>query len=184
MRYKELLFDAAQRTGKLNFENKLPPLSDNIFLDEKNDALLFNIIVDLFRDKNSEYIFAQCFYMNIMLYEKVKAALSCYVIFTIGWIDDGTNDGMFKFTENDLLKNIENNFQNNKAVMHAWLTLPSLEIIDITISTTQGVLSKKPDMIGRYIAKRADEIINMKYIPMIIGTDFVFKSGMVKYVFI
>jgi hypothetical protein len=42
--------------------------------------------------------------------------------------------------------------------IHAWITVPTMEIIDASLSTSIAYFRKKPEAIGRILAKPADEV--------------------------
>ena len=62
--------------------------------------------------------------------------------------------------------------------MYAWLTLPSLEVIDVALVTSLAVLNGWDEGHGAVLAKHADEVTGMAYKPMLIGPDFLRKTGL------
>jgi hypothetical protein len=62
--------------------------------------------------------------------------------------------------------------------IHAWLTLPSTEIIDVSLATTMGIVQKRPEMLGLAITRPADELNGMAYKPMLVGDGFLRKTGL------
>ena len=99
-------------------------------------------------------------------------------IHTIGWIDDGTVNGMFKFDDAYILDKLANGCPGGSVRIHVWLTLPSMEIIDFSIATSLSVLNNTPEGRGEVIAKHADELEGINYKPMLVGMDFLKKSGL------
>ncbi|MFV2854610.1 hypothetical protein ACNIZ2_28230, partial [Escherichia coli] len=85
------------------------------------------------------------------------------VYFTLGWIDDGTPKGMFRFDEDFITDTLKNGYTGDTVNLHAWLTLPSMEIIDITLSTTISMLQGHKNQLGGVIIKRADDIKGFSY---------------------
>ncbi|HDY9206502.1 TPA: hypothetical protein RRJ23_004704 [Klebsiella pneumoniae] len=61
--------------------------------------------------------------------------------------------------------------------IHAWLTLPSYEIIDLTLSTTFAVNHNQLENAGKFIAKKADDITGLIYRPMLVGDKYLEKIG-------
>lgn len=120
----------------------------------------------------------QCLAINSRLQPVIENWLNCPVIYTLGWIQYDTGSDLFHFDE----AFIENKLKRpdsfpGRVNLHAWLTLPSMEIIDISLSTSMGVAQNRPEMCGAVIASHADEIKGFAFKPMLVGDDFLRKSG-------
>ncbi|EMX4958083.1 TPA: hypothetical protein QHC21_002963 [Raoultella planticola] len=61
--------------------------------------------------------------------------------------------------------------------IHAWLTLPSYEIIDLTLSTTFAINNNQPENAGIFIAKKADDVTGLIYRPMLVGDEYLKQIG-------
>jgi hypothetical protein len=121
-----------------------------------------------------EALFAQCLAISCLLEEPISQWLGCSAYLTIGWLDNGTEKGLFKFDDAYIEKISDENyaFRENES-MHAWLTLPTLEIIDVTYHTTNILANKLSDKLGRIIATHADKHPEgLVYKPMIVGRGF------------
>ena len=59
-----------------------------------------------------------------------------------------------------------------------------MEIIDVALATTMGKVQNRPDMYGLVISKKADDLEGMAYKPMLVGDDFLLKSGLLQSVVI
>ncbi|RIY05224.1 hypothetical protein D0T11_20755 [Hymenobacter rubripertinctus] len=110
----------------------------------------------------------------------VSRWLGCEVFYTLGWVDDETENGLFYFDEVFIRDVIRTKYSKNTMKIHAWLTLPSLEIIDITLFTTLAFAKKQPTMLGRVITRHPDYIQGMAYKPMLVGDDFLRQTGVLK----
>lgn len=130
-------------------------------------------------DLNSGYeqLVARCMPVHLQARPLVEEWLGCPVYFTLGWIDDGTPKGMFRFDDDFITDTLKNGYTGDTVNLHAWLTLPSMEIIDITLSTTISMLQGHKNQLGGVIIKRADDIKGFSYKPMLIGDEFLSKSG-------
>lgn len=104
--------------------------------------------------------------------------MGCPVLYTLGWVDDGTDKGMFKFDEPFIAEKLKSGHVGGTVNMHAWLTLPSLEVIDVALVTSLAVLNGWDEGHGAVLAKHADEVTGMAYKPMLIGPDFLRKTGL------
>lgn len=123
-------------------------------------------------------VVAQCLSLHYRLVPVLEAWLGCPVLYTLGWVDDGTDKGMFKFDEPFIAEKLQSGHVGGTVNMHAWLTLPSLEVIDVALVTSLAVLNGWDEGHGAVLAKHADEVTGMAYKPMLIGTDFLRKTGL------
>lgn len=113
-------------------------------------------------------------------YRVMEQWLGCPVLYTIGWVDDGTEKGMFKFDDAFIADKLNNGHAGGTVNIHAWLTLPSMEVIDVALITSIAVLQKLPEGHGGVLAQHPDELKGMAYKPMLVGPDFLRKSGILK----
>lgn len=123
-------------------------------------------------------VVAQCMAVHYRLMPVMQGWLGCPVLYTLGWIDDGTDTGMFKFDHSFISSKLKHGHAGGSVNLHAWLTLPSMEVIDVALATTIAVVKRKPEGYGRVLAKHADELDGMAYKPMLVGTDFLRKTGL------
>ncbi|MGA3706031.1 hypothetical protein ACI2TH_22145 [Ralstonia nicotianae] len=62
--------------------------------------------------------------------------------------------------------------------LHAWLTLPSREIIDLTLSTTLGLVRNLPELVGRAAFIHPNDLVgNHSYHPQVLGEDYLRRIG-------
>lgn len=62
--------------------------------------------------------------------------------------------------------------------LHAWLTTGNLEIIDMTFSTTYGIVKNIPELVGRMSCMHHSEFNeNMVYHPQFVGIGFLTAIG-------
>ncbi|MDA5492291.1 hypothetical protein PGS50_03360 [Yersinia intermedia] len=62
--------------------------------------------------------------------------------------------------------------------IHAWLTLPTCEILDFTLPTTYAVTNKTKEGYGEVLAGHADHLLkNVRYRPMLLGEDYLRRIG-------
>ncbi len=123
--------------------------------------------------------FAPTAKLHLKMLPIISDYLGCPIFFTIGWLDDSLeNKKRFYFDENFIIDKLKNGYKENTINIHAWLTLPSMEIIDIVYLTTQAIIRKIPSKFAlKIIAKHADESIGIKYKPTLVGEDFLRKIG-------
>jgi hypothetical protein len=108
----------------------------------------------------------------------VRELVGCPVLYTIGWVDDGTAKGMFKFDDAFISDKLKHGHSGGTVNIHAWLTLPSMEVIDVALATTIAVVQNIPEGYGGVFAQPADGLNGMAYKPMLVGPDFLRKTGL------
>ncbi|HIE1651586.1 TPA: hypothetical protein ACXJGC_002841 [Burkholderia cenocepacia] len=123
-------------------------------------------------------VVAQCMAIHFRLVPVIQEWLKCPVLFTLGWIDDGTQKGMFKFDDGFIASKLKNGHAGGTVNLHAWLTLPSMEVIDVALATTIAVLNKMPNGHGGVLAGSANSFNGIAYKPMLVGPDFLRKTGL------
>ena len=123
-------------------------------------------------------VVGQCLSLHYRLAPAISKWLKCHATFTIGWIDDGSSEGLFKFDESFIEERLANGSESSTVGIHAWLTLPSMEVIDVTLSTSLAVRLNRPEGMGGVIFGYADALSNMAYRPMLVGSDFLKRTGL------
>lgn len=124
-----------------------------------------------------EDVVAQCLSFHFRLLEPMSKIVGMPCQFTIGYVETSERL-MFHQTEDDLLNILNNGINEPTLNIHAWLTLPTMEIIDLSLPTSYAVINNHKDGIGGVIAQHPDELTDgMKYHPMLVGEDFLIKSG-------
>lgn len=150
------------------------------WLDTKAVANIETVMRDaLGAIPSQDEVVLQCISIHYRLRKAFQRNLGCPAMFTIGWVDDGTPKGMFRFDDAFIEDKLAHGYPSTEVCMHAWLTLPSMEIIDVSLLTSIGEVLNITEYMGGVIARKADELINMKYKPMLVGLDFLYKTGMI-----
>jgi hypothetical protein len=170
---------AVERTQRFGLEvpahNVQPTYT---YLTDKRQAEFPYVVQRGLGDLDFPDVVAQCMAIHYRLAPVMQAWLGCPVLYTIGWIDDGTETGMFKFDDAFITDKLKNGHAGVTAKLHAWLTLPSMEVIDVAIATSIAVINKMPEGYGRVLARSADGLNGMAYKPMLVGHDFLRKTGL------
>jgi hypothetical protein len=79
---------------------------------------------------------------------------------------------IFSFNESDLLQWAETGVPDFRRVnMHAWVTLSSLEIVDLSIGPTIAAKTKDDRLAGMAITRHVSRTPGFRYLPMILGED-------------
>ncbi|EUB84138.1 hypothetical protein [Pseudomonas sp. GM30] len=138
------------------------------------------VVSDAFGDLGYEDVVAQCMSIHYRLLPVIEDLLECPVFFTIGWVDDGSEKGMFRFDEDFIQDRLQKPSValGGETNLHAWLTLPSMEVIDVSLVTTIAVVQKLEKGHGGVLAGPADDFKGFAYKPMLVGIDFLKRAGM------
>ncbi|MEY8213884.1 MAG: hypothetical protein RPR97_05290, partial [Colwellia sp.] len=88
-----------------------------------------------FKSWSDEDFVGQCLKSHVLFLPKVENILGEKVTFTIGYIES-KEQNYFKFSEGNAEDWMSRGMPKNTANIHAWLTLPSSEIIDLTFLPT------------------------------------------------
>lgn len=121
---------------------------------------------------------AQCFSINLMLREVISDHLKCPLYYTIGWVDVHGSRRLFHFDEEFVREALDGQVSTAGAVsLHAWLTLPTMEIIDPTLATSILLVNGREEGLGGVMAKFADDLTGLTLKPMLVGEDFLRRSG-------
>lgn len=173
-------FEAAkERTVKLG----LMPQEDlqfeeGVYMTQNRINELSTRLMPVFKDISSyDQLVGQCLPIHIQAKAIVEDWLGCPVWVTLGWIDDNTDRGIYKFSEETIIEKLQNGHKEKTLDIHAWLTLPTMEIIDLTLSTTISILQGRREQAGGVIVKKAEDVTGMSYKPMLLGKSYLREIG-------
>lgn len=179
--YKDEWQDALMRTTRFGLnlpENANLQTQTKYLTQEIHDRFPY-VVRDAFGDLEYEDVVAQCMAIHYRLGPVMEDLLKCPVFLTIGWVDDCTERGMFRFGEKFIRERLEApKSVGGQANLHAWLTLPSMEVIDVSLVTTIAVVQKLDKGHGGVLAGPADNFKGFAYKPMLVGDDFLRQAGM------
>jgi hypothetical protein len=151
---------------------------DTRFLNARRIAEFPYVVRRRLGDVGPSDVMAQCLSMNYRVLPVMADWFGCAVLYTLGWIDDGTERGIFKFDDAFIADKLRNGHKPGEVNIHAWLTLPSMEIIDVTLATTFAITHGRPEQGGGVLMGYADGFKGFAYRPMLVGTDFLRRVGL------
>lgn len=170
---------AVERTER--FSLQIPPHQvepERRYLTDARQAEFPYVVQRGLGDLDFPDVVAQCLSIHYRLVPIIEEWLRCPVLYTIGWVDDGTAKGMFKFDDDFVANKLKSGHAGGTINIHAWLTLPSMEVIDVALVTSLAVLNGWSEGLGGVISRHPDELTGMVYKPMLIGPDFLRKTGL------
>lgn len=126
----------------------------------------------------AEGIAAQCFAVSTFLREPLEETLGVPLTYTIGYVNLGKGV-VFHTPVEDLKRMLDAGFPTSQALnLHAWLTLPSYEIIDLTLATTYGLVNNVPKLIGSAAFIHPEDMVGgQSYHPQVLGEDYMRRIG-------
>lgn len=179
--YKTEFKEAELRTKRLELLSPPTIFTEKRYLTKKAASELHYYIRDKIGTLTEDDMANQCLSLHVRLKPIISEYFNCPVYLTIGYVEfDG--DDMYKQNEDSLRMMIENGISGKSVDLHAWLTLPSMEILDFSLATSYGKRHGKHEMIGNVMAVHTNQLpAGLKYKPMLIGKDFLIRTGAMKF---
>ena len=179
--YSSLFKEAVLRSKKLGLflpAIKLKPSKEHIDKSFLEDGL-GQLMLDTFGPLSINDISAGCVRMHVNLLDAVKEHFNCNAYLTIGSVWNGEHP-YYDFNEEKINDTLQNGISSSFP-FHCWITLDSMEIIDVTFSTTYGVVNKNENMIGQSLAIHPNNLkssgIKLVYEPKLVGDDYLKLVG-------
>lgn len=122
---------------------------------------------------NEVQISANCLFLTLSFFEYLNEHLPLNSFVTLGYVNIAGND-WFKFSQDDLRRWVIEGLDSPENLnMHAWLTLPSMEIIDLTLSSTIAEITGDRTIFGRVMTNAPQDSPSIKYHPIALGTEVI-----------
>ncbi|MFJ3463642.1 hypothetical protein [Achromobacter spanius] len=170
---------ARERTARLGL--MVPamevPTGDSYLTIQRHGEFPY-VIRDALGELTVDDLVCQCLSINIRLRAVLEEWLGCPVYYTIGWVDVDAGEPLFKFDDAFIVEKLASRDSGGEIGLHAWITLPSLEVIDVSLATSFAVLQNLKEGHGGVIAGAPDALKGFAYRPMLVGADFLRKTGM------
>ena len=126
-------FSEARKFGMPDWCRARPPLEIRPCLTLNNRKILKDLFDTLMRESGAALFVAQCLNVSLIVSAKIGQMTDIAPAITLGWVEDG-NKKLFKFASEDLDQWIKDGIDNPfKLNIHAWLTLPGLEVVDFSL---------------------------------------------------
>jgi len=179
-------FDAAQqRARKLGVEVAPVQFSEHSYLaDLDRLSGAGHVLAKYLRDNGLDVkdLAAQCWRANMEVKSLLEQHFGTPLTLTFGAIETSLGTIRFQMSEKELHSLVKNGLDLRAPVvnLHAWLTFPSMEILDITYLTSYGVVNDLPHLLGLVVSGQHGDLNPKNYIyhPLVVGEDFVRKAGL------
>lgn len=170
---------AVERTNRFGLtvpKYELRP--EDSWLDAHAQQLIPPLIFKTLGQITPQHLLAQCIAVHYALQEPISALFSAPAVLTIGWIEFAGGDDLYRFDDKFIEERLRTGFEPLSGIqLHVWLTLPTMELIDLTLCTSLSILQDKPEGVGGLLTKKADDVTGFRYVPMLVGEDFFRKTG-------
>lgn len=124
-----------------------------------------------------ETISQQCFMINNAIKDNLEEVFQSPLYFTLGYVEHHQKP-VFYTPIGELKHLLKTGFTGGAMNLHAWLTTPNYEIIDLTFSTTFGVVRNDPTLYGRIAFQHHSKFNDaMIHHPQLVGDDFLKQIG-------
>ena len=174
--YKNLFQEAYKRTQQFELKPPLVKYSADIFLTKEFIEEMPYQLIQKYGLIDINEITANCMGFHYMIKPFFEYLLSSDVYFTLGFITI-EEDTLF-YIDDNIIKELLEEGVKSKLNIHAWLTLPTMEILDFTLLTTYAQVKNIQEGMGGVIVNKADNLIGgMAYHPILIGDQFLREIG-------
>lgn len=181
MSYYDDFIRAVDRTRRFGLEVPRGQLeTSSRWLDAQGLDIVARVVSEAFTGLTARDLVAQCVNIHLELAPILADALRCDVWPTIGGVayDQEPEGGLYLRAEAAYRDNLEGRNLEAFNLLHMWLTLPSMEVLDFTLMASL-VFAQDLDrtLAGRPITRHADELEGMRYVPMLVGDSYVRALG-------
>ena len=126
-------FSESRKFGMPDWCRLRSPLEIRPCLTSTHRKILKDLFDTLMRESGAALFVGQCLNVSLIVAAKIGQMTNIDPAITLGWVEDG-NKKLFKFTSGDLDRWIKEGIDNPlKLNIHAWLTLPGLEVVDFSL---------------------------------------------------
>lgn len=175
--YEQRFDQALKRTKDWNLAPSVFCSSKERFDTPHNLQVFQKVVSKHLSHFQAEDVSQQCFAVTAALKAPLEQALGIPLTFTLGYVEYEGRKVFYSDTR-DLKTMLRKGMSSPAVNLHAWLTLPSHEVIDMTFGTTYGVVTKTPSCIGRMCFLHPDKMTDdMQYHPQLIGEDYLERIG-------
>ncbi|WP_313025550.1 hypothetical protein [Pseudomonas lopnurensis] len=177
MTYLSEMNEAIARASRLGLKTPNFQLMEGQLLNQKVYQDIPYIVRDAMGDASLEEVAAQCLSYHMRLLPILNDYFGTELTYTIGHVAVGSKI-YFEQTEDQMQALIKSGVTQPQLSIHAWLTLPTCEILDFTLPTTFAMLSKTKEGYGSVLSGHADRLLNdVSYHPMLLGEDYLRRIG-------
>jgi hypothetical protein len=175
--YKSEFKKAVERTKEFNLNCPDVEYSEGLLMTPDKMHKFPYVLRDTFGEIGVEEVVAQCLSIHYRLSDVIAEFFDSSCYFTIGYVQT-LDQLLFHQSEDNLREMLQNGINSLSLNIHAWLTFPTMEIMDISLPTSYAILNKLEEGVGGVVATHPDSLKDgLKYHPMLVGEDFLRETG-------
>ena len=148
---------------------------ENRFLDRKLDEKITELLKEMIGGQPIKLFIRNCLGVHWQLIKRIEEIIGTTPVLTIGSFRVNEGKKRFDFSREDVNKWVNTGIENpNNVNLHAWLTLPSMEILDFTLPAAVAYLNTPKDKnigIGVLASHWTELKGGLRYEPVAIGND-------------
>lgn len=173
--------EAIARAGRLRLNCPGFKPQNGKLLTEKTLKEIPSVVKDTVGYLSVSAVAGQCLSYHLRLRSALRDYFGTEVTYTIGYVSMG-EETIFEQTEEQMKGLMSSKGFRPLLNIHAWLTLPTCEVMDFTLPTTYAVMNQTEQGYGEgyggVIAGHADHLQQgVRYRPMLLGEDYLRKIG-------
>lgn len=118
---------------------------------------------------------SQCLKWSHALKPTVEKALGVEIMLTVGQVyfqERPVFNPTLEVCERWYFNGMSHEDMKNGINIHAWYTLPNLEIMDLTLLSSVAEIKKMPELEGHLIVGFPGELGHHRYVPIVLGNKF------------
>lgn len=183
--YQKAFVKAAARTRSFGLDVNVPQTCERRYLADLDQLREAGHVMRCYlhdRDLEVSDLAVQCWRANMEIKALLEAHFGTELTLTFGAIETSPGTIRFQMGERELRNLVRHglDLMSPQLNLHAWLTFPSMEIIDITYLTSYGVVNEKPHLLGMVVSGEPGSLnpFDYAYHPMVLGEHFVSAAGL------
>ncbi|MBF7143277.1 MULTISPECIES: hypothetical protein [Pseudomonas] len=176
--YEKEFDDALKRTRKWQLNPPEFTSTPRRFVNDDTTRDIRRCMKGLYGGHLPEVLAGKCLDVALALREPLEGIFDVPVAITLGYVRFG-NEAVFHTPEGKLKQMLKQNLALQAVNIHAWLKLPSHEIIDLTFFISVGVRHQRPDYMGMACLGHSDSMgEDVSYHPQLVGDGFLWQTGL------
>lgn len=163
---------AVDRSRRFDFDVPRGTLESGQWLNAQGIEVLSRVMAAVFESTSPLDVAADANRWHAHLAPIISDALRCDVFPTLGYVEVPGIAGVCVHDEPMLKRALST---GEPLPVHSWLTLPSMEIIDVALLSKIGEASGSEELTGQIVSGHPDQLQGLCYAPTLVGWDYIAK---------
>ena len=169
------LFDAALERGRKHGFSvpSVGPTVENLAFDDPDDATMIRVVNRLLERYDGNSLVGACIHASYFMQPAIEDIVGMPTYFTLGAVEAFGKE-LYRFDDHQLQQWLRHGLPQPARNIHAWLTLPTMEIVDLTyLVTLKAVVPHLPIEHGIPVMGRVERVQGVTWRPILVGDDVV-----------